>query len=200
MSAKKILLALIILAIIGLVGFIWFQQDDQEADEDTQQAAETSEQVTENDEQAISDQSPEPTVIENDYFTLALPVGFSETDERIFTFTGAPQQHFSFINQSTGDYFEINRTPAQSGAASDFTWQYEYVDGEFIIQDTDVTLCDPAEDWCTTVGDARLDAALWPSGNIDINGDVYYFTFGNTQTESVDDLDFVDEFLAGLTF
>lgn len=199
MPSKKLLFITFLLVIVGVLLFFWFEQAE-DADDEASPATATSQQQQ---EEVLDTEEPaaqQPTVIENDYFTLTLPAGFSLTDERIFEFTGAPEQHFSFVNATTGDYFEVNRSPAQSGAASDFAWQYEYVAGEFIIQDNDVTLCDPAEDWCTTVGDGRLDAALWPSGNIEINGEVYYFTFGNTQAESVDDLEFVDEFLGSLTF
>lgn len=197
MSSKKLLLIIAVLAIIGALVFFWLEQAE-DADDEADSVTETSQQQEAPDVEEPAEQ--EPTVVENEYFTLALPAGFSATSERIFEFTGAPEQHFSFVNETTGDYFEVNRDPAQSGAAGDFTWQYEYINGEFVVQDYDATLCDPAEDWCTTVGDGRLDAALWPLGNIEINGETFYFTFGSTQTESTDDLDFVDEFLGSLTF
>ena len=197
MSSKKLLIIILMVAIVGALVFFWLDQADDTNDE-TIPTNETSQQQEAPDTEEPAEE--EPLTVENEYFTLALPAGFSPTDERIFEFTGAPEQHFSFVNEATGDYFEVNRGPAQSGAASDFTWQYEYIDGEFIIQDDDVSLCDPADDWCTTVGDGRLDAALWPLGNIEISGEIFYFTFGNTQSESTDDLVFVDEFLSSLTF
>jgi hypothetical protein len=172
-------------------------------DEEPAETFESSEAATPEDLVGSETDEPvaeEPAVEDNEYFTLIIPEGYAAVGERIFTYTGAPASTYSFKNAETNDYFEVNIEPAQSGINPDFVWTYVYADGVFTLDKSDSTVCTAEEDeWCeTSGGNGRLDSAIFSEPSQEINGNVYYFTFGNTESEVVGDLSFVDLFFEGL--
>jgi hypothetical protein len=203
-SALYALLILIILLIVGFAGwYVWNQQeDDTPATTTSETAAEASEEATPTADESEPVSEAELAEDETAYYTLRIPEGFERTGERIFTFTGAPSETFTYSNATTGDYFEVNVTPADSGINADFVWTYTYAAGSFTLDKSDSTVCMPADDeWCEfSGGNGRLDSAIFAQPEAPINGERIYFTFGNTTSEEVGDLTYVDTFLANISF
>jgi hypothetical protein len=189
-SAVGIILVIVLVGLIGVVGYyVWSGNNTEEEISVTQRT------------RPVADESEqELETIENNYFKLIIPTGFSAAEERIFTFAGPPEETFSFINTENGDYFEININPAQSGVNADFTWYYDYQNGEFLIDKASSEVCMPQDDeWCSeTGGNERLDAVILAKEQTDSLPNMY-FTFGNIQTEEVGDLSFVDSFINNLS-
>lgn len=197
------LLILLIILLISFAGWFVFLRDNEEGNEAANEQTTSETQDTETTETSSDDESvEEATVDETEDYTLTVPEGFERIDERQFTFTGAPERTYTYKNAETDDYFEVNIDPADSGFNSDFTWIYTYSDGEFTLDKSDSTVCTPEEsEWCMYSGDnGRLDSAIFSEGGAGVDGAQVYFTFGNTESEEVGDLSYVDAFLEGVVF
>jgi hypothetical protein len=202
-SALYVFLIVLVLLLLGFAGwYVWSQQEDDSAETTTSEAVPVgSDDSAPAEESALSPES-ELVVDETDDYTLSIPAGFERVGERIFTFTGAPERTYSYQNSTTGDYFEVNVTPADSGLNADFVWTYTYAGGVFTLDKSDSTVCMPADDeWCEfSGGNGRLDSAIFAQPEAPINGERIYFTFGNTTSETVGDLSYVDAFLENIEF
>jgi hypothetical protein len=202
-KSNKLVLTLFMLALLLIVaGVAAYLMSEEEvlAPNETSQTVEKVEETTSGETKAPVLDEEELKVEENEYFSLVIPEGFIAVDERIFTFTGPPKTTYSFSNSDTGDYFEVNIEPAQSGINADFTWIYVYEDGVFTVDKSDSTVCTPEEsEWCEFSGNNdRLDSSIFSEMSQEINGEEYYFTFGNIISEEVGDLTYVDQFLESL--
>lgn len=200
------LLIILVLLIIGFAGWFVFLRDNEEDNEAANEQTTTEQQETETtdstESESSSEEATELTVDETDDFTLTTPEGFERIDERQFTFTGTPERTYTYKNAESEDYFEVNYNPAESGINADFTWIYTYSDGEFTVDKSDSTVCLPEEsDWCEfSGGNGRLDSAIFSEGGAGVDGEAVYFTFGNTASEEVGDLSYVDTFLENISF
>jgi hypothetical protein len=202
-KSKKLVLFIVLLVLLFVGGGTAAYLMSLEEEPAPAETIESSEAATPEDLVSSETEEPvaeEPAVEDNEYFTLEIPEGYDAVGERIFTYTGAPASTYSFKNAETNDYFEVNIEPAQSGINPDFVWTYVYADGVFTLDKSDSTVCTAEEDeWCeTSGGNGRLDSAIFSEPSQEINGNVYYFTFGNTESEVVGDLSFVDLFFEGL--
>jgi hypothetical protein len=204
-SALYALLILIVLLIVGFAGwYVWSRNDDSSENQETQAQEEMTIDYSAESERLSSEEEPSGVLDETEYYTLRVPEGFERTGERIFTFTGAPSETFTYTNATTGDYFEVNIGPAASGINADFTWTYqlteEIYEGVYVLDKSDSTVCLPAEDeWCEfSGGNGRLDSAIFSAPGSAELFQRTYFTFGNITSETVGDLTYVDAFFADL--
>lgn len=187
---------LIIIVIVGLIGTVgWLVYDRQKSKAKTNESTKT-EVVTDPAENKQTTSAPAgktPLVTED--FTLVLPEGFKESsDGRIFTFVGTPKKTYSYIDDK-GNYFEYNvRSEGGSGYSPDFSWTFTQTGDKITLDKTTTSVCTNTESGFCTSGNNRLDVYVG-SKNKD---KAYYFTFGNTKSETVGDLSFVDKFISGL--
>ncbi len=188
-GAVEVIIVIIILGLVGGVGWYVFSKNKDSSEPSS------STQVEEQSEEAEQNAEPEAKVIDNERFTLTLPNGFEESAERIFTYTAKPGKTYSYANATTGDYFELNFEIAASGISSDYTWFFTEQNNKITLEKASTTVCSSANDeMCTSAGNNRLDSYIGSKTQED-----YYFTFGNTKTESPADVTFVDEFIENLT-
>jgi hypothetical protein len=204
-KSHKFVLSLVVLILFlivgGAVAFL-MSEEEEPAPVDTSQTSEATaaEEPIVDTTEAVDE--AELVLDETEYYTLVVPEGFERVGERIFTFTGAPARTYSYQNSTTNDYFEVNIDPADSGLNADFVWTYVFTDGLFTVDKTNSTVCLPEEsEWCEFSGaNGRLDSAIFSEPETPINGQVFYFTFGNTASETVGDLTYVDQFLENIEF
>jgi len=200
-----------ILAIVAILfflivggGAVYFmlQEEDSVPVENSQATEETEKAQQPTEEKSAPLDEAEAVLDETDYYTLIVPEDFERVGDRIFTFTGQPEETFSYLDSTSGDYFEVNINPADSGLNADFVWTYIYTDGDFTLDMSDSTVCLPEDDdWCEFSGaNDSLDSAIFAQPETLINGQRVYFTFGNTLSQSVGDLSYAEQFLENITF
>lgn len=195
-GAVPILILLLIVVILAVGGIGWYVWQNNK-DSNSSSPQNTQEQVTEPVNTNTSEDNQ--ATVSNQYFDLLIPKGFTENNERIFTYTAQPEKTFSYINNTNGNYFEININPAASGFSPDFVWQFTRNQEKVILQDKPTEICNPAtEELCTTSGNNRLDVFIADKAGYSGSTPSYYFTFGNIKSEQVPDLAFVDTFISNL--
>lgn len=205
-KSHKLALVIILLVLFliagGAAAYLMSQEEESTPAETSQTNQEATQQTEEPAEEAETVEEAELVLDETDYYTLTVPEGFERVDGRIFTFTGQPEETFSYLNIATSDYFEININPADSGLNADFVWTYTHSDGVFTLDKSDSTVCLPEDDeWCEFSGaNDRLDSAIFAQPEAPINGQRVYFTFGNTSSQTVGNLSYVDQFLENIEF
>ncbi len=185
------LLLILVVLTIGFGGFyVWNETNSSESDEPESSQEQSSE---ESDDEETEESSG--IQITTDDFTMTLPEGFEESNTRQFTFTGEPATTYTYLNSSTGEYFEVNLNPAQSGINPDATWTYTTDANKNVsLVDSSDTVCSSATDeWCTTDNNGRVDIYIANSDQTDQSG--VYFTAGYLNSEDITALDFVEEIL-----
>jgi hypothetical protein len=189
--------------VVGFAGwFIWDRNKEDPAKDSTSSVQEKNDNKVAEVPAEETASAPELAVDETEDYSLTIPAGFERVEGRIFTFTGEPERTYTYRNSATNDYFEVNVTPAASGLNADFVWTYVYTEGAFTVDKTNMTVCMPEDaEWCEfSGGNGRLDSAIFSEPEAPIDGNIFYFTFGNTASEEVGDLSFVDQFLEGIVF
>lgn len=200
-----ILLAMFALAALGLAGWKWYGQT-QEYKENKNDAEKRISQLEQElnslkKEKDNDSETKQQSTVKEDFFTITLPSGFEKKQgAREFQFTGAPQQHYTYINNQTGEYFEVNIAGEGSGVNPDYAWIYTYSGGKITLQKTTTEVCDKSDELCSSAEDGRLDVFIKNQNQSLINGRNIYFTFGNTKTEQPGSVAFVDEFISNLQF
>lgn len=210
-TAKKLVVVLSILVVVlsALVAWKWYGQIQEykaARNDDAAHIAQLSKELEELkaavEKGSASDEATGKT-LEEDFFSIKLPIGFQKkSGDRLFVFTAEPAQHYSYLNETTGDYFEVNvlQEDRESGVSPDYTWTYTYTDGGVGFQKLTTTVCDTSDEMCSSAGDGRLDVYVGSKERVSIAGRTVYFTFGNTKSEEPQSMDFVDVIVGGLNF
>lgn len=208
---KKVLLAALSVLVVGgtvALGWLWYSQV-QDYKQRVAGLEATSQKLMQDIDKLLKEKeargvtTPESIGerVEESFFSLTLPGGFTEkTGARIFTFTAEPSEHYSYVNNDTGDYFEVNVVSEGSGVNPDYAWTYTATDGRVSLQKLTTEVCDASDELCTTSGDGRLDVFVKNEAQAQFSGKNVYFTFGNTKTETPTSLDFVDQIVDSLNF
>lgn len=183
-SAHVIIVVILILALVGTLGFIFWQNF-------IHKEAATTQKNTSNTSQEVNTKAEASTVKvdENDY-SFTVVEGFSESTEQQFIYTGSLKAAKTFVNKE-GDYFEI-LTPygGGGGISGDYFWGYAVQDGKVGLDKK--PRCTEANSFCFANNGSV-------EGIISNSPDTYYFAFGN-KTKNEMNIDYVDKFISTFKF
>lgn len=201
-----LLFSLVAIGVLALAGWKWYGQiaeKNQNLNDADKQISKLEKEIeslrSEQKSNSEQDSKVAGNTFDERYYTLQIPAGFEQVSEVQLKQRGPGENNRSFLNKETGQYFEIDVNPPGSGINVDLAWSYAYKDSKIILTEKNTTICKEGDPFCSA-GDNRLDGFIKGSpDNLEIKGNNYYFTFGNTKSESIGDLSFVDDFIAGIS-
>lgn len=176
-SAVEILFVLIIIGILGGVGWYFFrQQIEKPAKNNSQtQQVESSNQPT---------QQKANTKPATDYYQISLPAGWKQVDDK--TTNVASDGVYNYLD-STGKELKVYVNLGGVGLIGDVLVKYKVKNDTITLDTQGVTIPDCSSDEYTcSKGDGKLMVAS--SSDVKIKGNNYNFLYTDNNTESLESL------------
>jgi hypothetical protein len=183
-SANIVVIIILVMAVLGLIGFVFWQNFIYKEPLSTQDSAANIASNTDTDVN-----TPLVKVDENDY-SFTVVEGFSESKTQQFTYTGSLKAEKTYVNKE-GDYFELLSSNGGGGGISgDYFWGYE-VQNDIIVLDKKPRCIEDSAFCFANNGSVE--------GIISNKPNMYYFAFGN-KTKNEIDTNYVDTFISTFKF
>lgn len=194
-SAHVIIVIVLVIALLGSLGFIFWQNfaaKDSDTKSDEKQTIKQEDKKKE-----VSSEEAETTkkaeVIEEDDYSFTVVDGFKKSTKQMFIYSGSLKAVNTFMNDD-GDYFEILVPRGGGGGFSaDYFWRYTTEGSKISIKKAD--RCQ-ADEFACTADNSSVEGIIFSSAEQDRK---YYLAFGN-KTKNDIDLAFVDEFISTFSF
>lgn len=173
--AHTILVITLIIAIIGVLGFIFWRNF-----------------VVQEPVAVNTENNTTPLVVDEDEYSFTVVDGFNESSEQMFTYTGSLRSVKTFVNEK-GDYFEVLISHSAGGGISgDYRWTYTVEDSGLVVRKSD--RCELG-DFACTADNGSVEGFI---SHKDKTND-YYIGFGNKSKNEIN-LEFVDKFISTFRF
>lgn len=195
-STHAVVVVCLALALLTALGWIFYQnfiyKETPKKDTDLV--------VVEKDNEGDSDDSAKLEKVTTSDYTFELPKRFSKVSEQQFTTTASLKAEASYLDQETGDYFEVLKPAgAGGGMSADAFWSYSIGGGgAIVVEDRSLEQCKSGDFGCTN-GNGSTEAIVTPNESIKSESS-YYLAFGNTKREDVSKLDFINDILDSFSF
>ena len=135
------------------------------------------------------------------YYDITLPAGFDKIVDQQYRPRTKESKIAIYFNKSTGSFFEVSVDQTSAIADADLLWTYTYSSNKTLSLSKPTSCYSATGGQCTTSADKRLDGVLKPQYNsTKIAGVAMTFHFGNINSDSTANLQFVDDFVAAFKF
>lgn len=170
----------LVVALIGALGFIFWQNFIHKV------PTATKTEIVKSEDNSESSKNSAPLDVDKDDYSFTIVDGFRESSEQMFTYTGSLKAVETFTSKD-GDYFEVLSSYGGGGGISgDYFWGYDVKEGVVVVDKKPRCTQDSA--FCFASNGSI-------EGIISNNPEMYYFAFGN-KTKNETDLAFVDKFVS----
>lgn len=186
-SARVVIILTLIVALLGILGFIFWQNFMQSDHADTADRA----TKTDSSSQATGTK-PTAVIADEDDYSFTVVDGFRESTKQMFEYTASLKSVKTYTNKE-GDYFEVLVPYGDGGGVSaDYFWSYKAGVSRLSLVKTE--RCKEGDFECTA-GNNSVEGII-----SDYDGEhEYYLAFGNKTKDAIE-LDFVDNFISTFQF
>jgi hypothetical protein len=183
-SAHVVVIIILVIAVLGLVGFVFWQNF-------IHKESMTKQSNGSNLFQDVDTKVDVPSIkVDENEYSFTVVEGFSESTTQQFTYTGSLKAVKTFVDKN-GDYFEVLSTDGGGGGISgDYFWGYE-VQNDMVVLDKKPRCAEDSAFCFANNGSVE--------GIISNKPDMYYFAFGN-KTKNEINTDYVDKFISTFKF
>lgn len=181
-SAHVIITVIIVIALLGALGFIFWQNFMKAEPLNTNTETSTK---TEEKKGPVVVEPKRAQVVDKEGYSFTVVDGFKKSNEQMFTYTGGLTADTTYVNDS-GDYFEVLTVTAGSGIDSDYSWEYSFDGSKLMI--TESARCGGEGIGCSDENDS-VEGIISNKDGVT----VYYIAFGNKSKNDIN-LSYVKQF------